>query len=81
MVDRVAKQKPDKLNDKVCVVSVIGKSELGANSCKAELIDESLGKNVFKGLFNEKKLIDEQIVRVLLLSLLFRLNSLLHHLE
>ena len=58
----MAKQKPDKLNDKLCVVSVIGKSELGANSCKAELIDEALGKNVFKGLFHEEKLVDEQIV-------------------
>lgn len=60
----MSKQRPDKLNDKLCVVSVIGKSDLGANSCKAELIDESLGKNVFKGLFNEEKLIDEQIVRL-----------------
>lgn len=53
----------DKLDDKLCVVSIIGKSDIDANSCKAELIDESLKKNVFKGLLFEDKLIDNQIVR------------------
>ena len=37
--------------DKFCVVSVIGKSDFDSKNCKAALIDEVIGKNVFRGAF------------------------------
>ncbi|CAG2123040.1 unnamed protein product, partial [Medioppia subpectinata] len=46
--------------DKVCVVSVIGKSCLSAHNSKASLIDQSIGKNVFRGLFCQMKTIFEE---------------------
>ncbi|CAG2174798.1 unnamed protein product, partial [Oppiella nova] len=45
--------------DKVCVVSVIGKSCLSAHNSKASLVDQSIGKNVFRGLFCQTKTISE----------------------
>ena len=49
------------------MVSVIGKSDFCANSCKAELIDEALGRNVFKETLFQEKLIDDQIVGLLVI--------------
>ncbi|XP_022244438.1 protein SMG8-like isoform X2 [Limulus polyphemus] len=39
--------------DKVCIVSIFGKSSFLANGCKAFLIDEALGKNIFQGMFTD----------------------------
>ncbi|RWS17652.1 protein smg8-like protein, partial [Dinothrombium tinctorium] len=41
--------------DRVCIVSVVGKSSLGANACKTALVDDVLGRNVFRGLFCQEK--------------------------
>jgi protein SMG8 len=47
----------EKLNsdsdEPISVVSIIGKSRKGARGCKAAVIDEAIGRNVFSGLFGE----------------------------
>ncbi|XP_015789803.1 protein SMG8 [Tetranychus urticae] len=56
---------PNFQKDKICVVSIIGKSSAGARACKATLIDDCLGKNVFRGKFcDNKKLVDESVINV-----------------
>ncbi|XP_053213180.1 nonsense-mediated mRNA decay factor SMG8-like isoform X2 [Panonychus citri] len=56
---------PNFRKDKVCVISIIGKSSVGARACKSTLIDDCLGKNVFRGKFcDNKQLIDESTCHV-----------------
>lgn len=41
---------PDDKDQRVCVVAVIGKSDLGNHSCKAIPIDDLLKRNIFQVL-------------------------------
>lgn len=50
---------------RVCVVSIIGKSAAGYDSCKGAIVDEAVGRNVFRGKFNEKRTMTEPYVRYL----------------
>jgi hypothetical protein len=51
------------LNHTICVVSVIGKSAMGQNSCKANLVDQALKKSVFCELFGDEIKLDPELVR------------------
>lgn len=45
-------------NDRVCVVSIIGKSSLNSSEFKASIIDEALGRNVFQSSLGSCKRIN-----------------------
>ena len=40
-------------DEPISVVAIIGKSRKGARGCKAAVIDDAIGRNVFSGLFGE----------------------------
>lgn len=42
------------LEERIVVVSVIGKSSRGSNGCKADLVDEAIERNVFKHHFGDQ---------------------------
>lgn len=56
---------PNSQKDKICVVSVIGKSSFSSNGCKASLLDDQLlGRNVFRGNFiSQRKLKNDSVKR------------------
>ncbi|XP_074595589.1 nonsense-mediated mRNA decay factor SMG8 [Brevipalpus obovatus] len=62
----LTKNCPNLNKDKVCVVSVIGKSSLNTNACKTSLIDNQiLGRNVFRGSFcSQKKVNDDTLCEI-----------------
>lgn len=44
------------------MVSIIGKSPAGYDGCKGAAFDEAVGRNVFRGKFNEKRTLAEPYV-------------------
>lgn len=51
------------LKHNICIVSIVGQSSLGQNSCKANLVDDALKKTVFAGLFGDQMQLDSDMVR------------------
>ena len=51
MLDKLASDS----DEAITVVSIIGKSRKGARGCKAAVIDEAIGRNVFSGLFGQNE--------------------------
>lgn len=50
---------PVEAQQQICVVSIIGKSRKGSQSCKAAIIDECLGRNVFQAKLGESDVLNE----------------------